>query len=256
MPPASRCSTLLVLAVIAIGADSSAAVPLRYNRDIRPLLSDSCFHCHGPDARQRKGGLRLDIRDDALKPAKSGAVAIVPGKPEASELLARINQTDPDELMPPAEAHKILTAKQKELLRQWIAEGANYEAHWAYTPVVRPAVPGIAHPKSQIINPIDAFIQGPLLAKGIAPSPLAEPATLLRRLSLDLTGLPPSPESIVSVDFSTLKIHLASFLKSPQYGERMAQHWLDVVRYADTVGYHGDQNHNAWAYRDWVIDDL
>ncbi len=253
MLPVSRCFPLLLLAAIAAGADSSAAVPLRYNRDIRPLLSDSCFHCHGPDAGHRKGGLRLDIREDALKPAKSGAVAIVPGKPEASELIARINQTDPDELMPPAEAHKILTAKQKELLRQWIVEGANYEAHWAYTPVVRPAVPKIANPKSQVINPIDAFVQTPLLAKGIAPSPLADPATLLRRLSLDLTGLPPSPESIASADFSTLNAQLKALLKSPQYGERMAQHWLDVVRYSDTVGYHGDQNHNAWAYRDWVI---
>ena len=231
-----RTSLPLLLAV------SAAAAPLRYNRDVRPVLSDNCFHCHGPDAKHREAGLRLDIREDALKPAKSEKFAIVPGQPEASELIARIFHTDPDELMPPAEAHKVLTTKQKEMLRQWIAEGANYEAHWAYTPIVRPAVPKITNPKSQIANPIDAFIQAPLLERGVAPSPEAHPATLRRRLSLDLTGLPPSPSDTVD-----------RLLSAPQYGERMAQHWLDVVRYADTVGYHGDQNHNAWAYRDYVI---
>jgi hypothetical protein len=242
-----RSSLLLALAI------SAGAAPLRYNRDIRPLLSDNCFHCHGPDAKTRKAGLRLDIREEAMKPAKSDKVAIVPGKPEASELVARIFHTDPDELMPPEEAHKTLTPKQKETLRQWIAEGAAYEAHWAYTPVVRPPVPQISDPKSQISNPIDAFIQQPLLEKGIAPSPEADAATLLRRLSLDLTGLPPSPESVAAFQIPNLKSHISTLLASHQYGERMAQHWLDVVRYADTVGYHGDQNHNAWAYRDYVV---
>jgi hypothetical protein len=242
-----RSSLLLALAA------SAGAAPLRYNRDIRPLLSDNCFHCHGPDAKTRKAGLRLDIREEALKPAKSDKVAIVPGKPEDSELVARIFHTDPDELMPPEEAHKTLTTQQKETLRRWIAEGAAYEAHWAYTPVVRPPVPQITNRNSQIINPIDAFIQQPLLEKGIAPSPQADSAALLRRLSLDLTGLPPSPEAVAGFQISNLKSQISNLIASPHYGERMAQHWLDVVRYADTVGYHGDQNHNAWAYRDYVI---
>jgi len=241
--------TSLLLAFAA----SAGAAPLRYNRDIRPLLSDNCFHCHGPDANTRKAGLRLDIREEALKPAKSDKIAIVPGKPEASELVARILHTDPDELMPPEEAHKTLTPQQKETLRRWIAEGAAYEAHWSYTPVVRPAVPKLDDQRALVANPIDAFIQQPLLEKGLAPSPQADPATLLRRLSLDLTGLPPSPEALAAFTISNLKSQISNFLASPQYGERMAQHWLDVVRYADTVGYHGDQNHNAWAYRDYVI---
>ncbi len=242
-----RTSLLLALAVPA------GAAPLRYNRDIRPLLSDNCFHCHGPDAKTRKAGLRLDIREEAMKPAESDKLAIVPGKPEASELVARIFTSDPDDLMPPEDAHKTLTKQQKETLRRWIAEGAEYEAHWAYTPIVRPPVPQISNPESQIVNPIDAFIQQPLLEKGIAPSPPADAATLLRRLSLDLTGLPPSPEAVAGFHLSNLKSQISDLLASPHYGERMAQHWLDVVRYADTVGYHGDQNHNAWAYRDYVI---
>jgi hypothetical protein len=240
----------LILPAILIPAVASAA-PLRYNRDIRPLLSDNCFHCHGPDGSHRKGGLRLDIRGEALKPADSGKPAIVPGKPEESELMARLHQADPDELMPPPESHKSLAPAQKEMLRQWIADGAAYEAHWAYTPIVQPEIPALSDPRAMVRNPIDAFIQAPLLAKDIAPSPEAPPHTLVRRLALDLTGLPPSPASAAISNPDALVSHL---LASPQCGERMAQHWLDVVRYADTVGFHGDQNHNAWAYRDWVIE--
>ncbi|HWB05019.1 MAG TPA: PSD1 and planctomycete cytochrome C domain-containing protein [Verrucomicrobiales bacterium] len=247
-------------ALLLFATTPMLAAPLRYNRDIRPLLSDNCFHCHGPDKNQRKGGLRLDLPEEALKPAKSGKTAIVPGKPDDSELIARINHSDPDELMPPAEAHKVLTAQQKAILRQWITEGAAYEAHWAYTPVTRPVVPAIVDAKARIANPIDAFIQQPLLEKGIAPSPLADHAALYRRLSLDLTGLPPSPadlDAFVADKSPDAVAKLADrLLNSPQYGERMAQHWLDVVRYADTVGIHGDQNQNAWAYRDWVIDSF
>ena len=244
-------SLLLLLALTPQGF----AAP-RYNRDVRPILSDNCFHCHGPDASHRKAGLRLDLRTEALKPAKSGKAAIVPGDTAASELVARLDATDPDDLMPPPEAHKTLTAAQKDTLRQWIADGAPYEAHWAYTPITKPPVPKISDTRAAVRNPIDAFIQAPLLADGIAPSPVASPAVLLRRVSLDLVGLPPSPPDIADVTASPerLEAHLDRLLASPQYGERMAQHWLDVVRYADTVGFHGDQNHNAWAYRDWVID--
>ncbi|MEN9284489.1 MAG: hypothetical protein RLZZ179_1982 [Verrucomicrobiota bacterium] len=240
----------LILSAILIPVVAPAA-SLRYNRDIRPLLSDNCFHCHGPDATHRKGGLRLDIRESALQPADSGKAAIVPGKPDESELIVRLHHADPDELMPPPDSHKSLTAAQKEILRQWIADGAAYEAHWAYTPIVQPEIPALNDPRTVIRNPIDAFIQQPLLARGIAPSPEAPPATLTRRLTLDLTGLPPSQGDAA---IGNAEVLVAKLLASPQYGERMAQHWLDVVRYADTVGFHGDQNHNAWAYRDWVID--
>ena len=235
-------------ALLLLSLHASAA-PLRYNRDIRPILSDNCFHCHGPDANHRKGGLRLDIRDAALKPAKSGKSAIVPGDAAASELVARLSHSDPDELMPPPDSHKTLSPAQKAILTQWIAEGAPYEAHWAYSPITRPPVPTINDPRASIRNPIDAFIQAPLLAKNIAPSPEAAPNVLARRLSLDLTGLPAPVPTPASLETFTNQL-----LSSPQYGERMAQHWLDVVRYADTVGFHGDQNHNAWPYRDWVID--
>lgn len=246
---------ILLLAAAPLGAQSPG-----YNREVRPLLSDNCFHCHGPDQGHRKGGLRLDIRDEALKPAKSGKMAIVPGKPEESELLVRLEQTDPEEIMPPPESHKVLTAAQKATLRQWIAEGAKYEAHWAYTAIRKPEVPDLKHPSAIVLNPVDAFIQEPLMARGIAPSQVAGPAVLIRRLSLDLTGLPPSPDAVDAFvkDFAAaaspaVEKLVDRLLLSPHYGERMAQHWLDVVRYADTVGFHGDQNHNAWAYRDWVI---
>ncbi len=234
------------------------AEPLRYNRDIRPLLSDNCFHCHGPDKNHRKGGLRLDLREEALKPAKSGRPAIVPGKPGESELIARIRHPDPDRLMPPAVAHKVLTDSQKDLLTRWISEGAVYEAHWAYTPVVRPPIPVLTDARARIANPIDAFIQEPLLVRNVTPSPAADPATLLRRLALDLTGLPPSPAEVATFTAGKEKETAAieRLLASPHYGERMSQHWLDVVRYADTVGFHGDQNQNAWAYRDWVIQSF
>jgi hypothetical protein len=235
-------------ALLLLSLHASAA-PLRYNRDIRPILSDNCFHCHGPDANHRKGGLRLDIRDAALKPAKSGKSAIVPGDAAASELVARLSHADPDELMPPPDSHKTLTPAQKAILTQWIAEGAPYEAHWAYSPITRPPVPTINDPRASIRNPIDAFIQAPLLARNIAPSPEAAPNVLARRLALDLIGLPAPVPTPASLETFTNQL-----LASPQYGERMAQHWLDVVRYADTVGFHGDQNHNAWPYRDWVID--
>jgi hypothetical protein len=222
-----------------------------FNRDIRPVLSDMCFHCHGFDPTSRKAGLRLDVRDEALKPTKSGFIPIVPGKPDESEIILRIADTqDP---MPPAEAHKTLTAAQKDLLRRWVAEGAVYEAHWAYVPLTRPPVPqnGNAHP-------IDAFVRATLAAKRIAPSPEAPKAKLLRRLSLDLTGLPPTPEEVDAFNADTTAQAYATqvdrLLHSPRFGERMAVWWLDIVRFADTVGYHGDQNQRIFPYRDYVID--
>ena len=243
---------------ISVLATSAAAGPPSYNRDIRPLLADHCFACHGPDAGHRKGGLRLDRREDALQPADSGRPAIVPGRPDESELVARLFSTQADDVMPPPDSHKTLTEEQKERIRGWIEAGAPYEAHWAYTPVVRPPVPALTQAAARVLNPIDAFIQAPLLSDALPPSPAADPATLLRRLALDLTGLPPSPADVDAfardAGDTAYRDVVDRLLLSPHHGERMAQHWLDVVRYADTVGFHGDQNQNAWAYRDWVVD--
>jgi hypothetical protein len=249
-----------VLAGVASGGSGpapAAAAGVKFNRDIRPIMSDTCFHCHGPDAKARKGGLRLDLREEALKAGKSGAVAIVPGKPDESEIIKRIFTRDEDDLMPPREAHKELTAEQKATFRQWVAEGAPYEAHWAYTPLLKPEVPAIRNPPAPVRNPIDAFILEKLAAKNLRPSPEADRRTLLRRLSLDLTGLPPSPEEVDAfVNDNSPRAYerqVERLLNSPHYGERMAVWWLDVARFTDTVGFHGDQNHRAFPYRDYVI---
>lgn len=258
VPMIAVVRSVLIPSTLAFAAAAAAAAVPGYNREIRPILSDNCFHCHGPDAKHRKAELRLDIREEAVKPAKSGKPAIVPGDAEGSELVRRLFAADADEVMPPEEAHKVLTAAQKELLKQWVAGGAPYEAHWAYTPVVRPAVPRLDDPRARVVTPIDAFIQAPLLARKLAPAPAAAPATALRRVCLDLVGLPPTPSDVEAftarADDRSYEAAVDRLLGSPHFGERMAQHWLDVVRYSDTVGFHGDQNHNAWAYRDWVVD--
>ena len=228
---------------------------IRFNRDIRPILSDHCFACHGFDKNKRDSGLRLDIREEALRPAKSGSTAIVPGAPEASEFVARILSEDPDDVMPPPKAHKALSSEQKSLLRRWIAEGATYEAHWAYTPLKKEG--GLGAPETVI----DHYLERALEQKGIVPSEPADPATLLRRLSLDLTGLPPTPEEVHQFKAAAAlnpgrawDAARERLLGSPHYGERWAAWWLDAVRYADTVGYHGDQNQRIFPYRDYVID--
>ncbi|HMO64699.1 MAG TPA: DUF1549 domain-containing protein, partial [Verrucomicrobiota bacterium] len=231
---------------------AAGAADIRFNRDIRPLLSDNCFHCHGPDPNHRKAKLRLDVREDAIAHG-----ALVPGRPEESELVKRVFTDDPDDLMPPSETHKALTSAQKELLRRWVAAGAPYEAHWAYTPLERPAVPKLEARSSKLETPIDAFIRAELAQAGLEPSPEADRRTLLRRLSLDLTGLPPTPAEVEAFvrDRSprAYERQVERLLKSPHYGERMAVPWLDAVRFADTVGYHGDQNQRIFPYRDWVI---
>lgn len=247
-------SALLCLLLLT---PSAPAAPVSFNRDIRPLMSNTCFHCHGPDASHRKAKLRLDVREAALQPGKSGALPIVPGKPDESEILKRIFSTDDDELMPPPEEHKPFTPEQKETFRRWVAEGAIYEPHWAYTPLVRPALPAVqdaAWPK----NDIDHFIRAQQEKQGLTPSVEAGRPTLLRRLSLDLTGLPPAPsevEAFVSDQRpDAWERQVDRLLASPHYGERMAVAWLDVVRFSDTVGYHGDQNQRIFPYRDYVID--
>ncbi|MEK0446238.1 MAG: hypothetical protein RLZZ399_1559 [Verrucomicrobiota bacterium] len=243
----------------------SAAVPafaaqnarsLSYNRDIRPILSEACFHCHGPDEKERKGGLRLDVASEAVKPAKSGERAIVPGDPGKSELLVRIDTADRDEVMPPLKAHKKLSAPQKQLLRQWIQEGAVYEKHWAFVPLSVQAVP-VGAGKSWARTPIDHFVWERLEKEGLKPSPEASRETLLRRVSLDLTGLPPTPAELdaflADKTPDAYEKQVDRLLASPRYGERMAVDWLDAARFADTNGYQVDRDRELWAWREWVI---
>jgi Protein of unknown function (DUF1553)/Protein of unknown function (DUF1549)/Planctomycete cytochrome C len=228
-----------------------------FNRDIRPILSNTCFLCHGPDKSSRKAGLRLDLREDATKKTKSGILPIVPGKPEESEIIRRIFATDKYEVMPPPDAHKDLSAQQKEIIKRWVAEGAVYEGHWAYQPIRRPAVPTIQNPKSKIQNPIDSFIQARLQKAGLQPAPEADPRTLIRRVTLDLTGIPPTPAEVnafVNDKASDAYEKLVDrLLASPRYAEKQAMHWLDAVRYSDTAGFHGDNPYPTWPYRDYVL---
>jgi hypothetical protein len=261
-----RCLPLLMLAAAA-----PVAAKIDYQREVRPILSDRCFKCHGPDEAGRKGGLRLDVREAAVKPAKSGEPAIVPGKVEASELVARLFTADESEVMPPPETKKPLTEAQKQILKQWIAEGAEYQPHWAYIKPVTPPVPTAAwtvqnpatgqteHPAPSS-NPIDAFIADKLHKAGLHPSPPAEAATLARRVALDLTGLPPSPQALEAFlktpDDRGYEALVDSLLAGESYGERWARRWLDLARYADTNGYEKDRERSIWPYRDWVIKAL
>ena len=235
----------------APGAQPAAAEsPVDFARDVRPILSSQCFACHGPDEKVRKAKLRLDVREDAIK---SGA--LVPGKPDASEVFTRICTTDPEQRMPPAKSKKPpLTEAQIKTLRKWIADGAKYSEHWSFVPVNRPDVPKA---KAQSANPIDAFIRTRLEKEGVAPAKEADRVTLIRRLSFDLTGLPPQPEDVRAFvndkDPKAYENLVEKLLASPHYGERMAVWWLDLVRFADSAGYHSDNPINVSPYRDYVI---
>ena len=227
-----------------------------FARDIRPLLSDNCFACHGPDAKQRKADLRLDTREGALVYI-DGTSAVVPGRPSESELVRRVTTDDEDDLMPPPDSGKKLDATQKALLQRWIAEGAEYELHWSYKPVTRPMPPRVKN-GSFILNDIDRFVLATLRTKGHEPAREADRRTLIRRLSFDLTGLPPTWEQVRAfvADSSPRAFGklVDRLLASPHYGERMAIYWLDLVRYADTMGYHSDNEQTKPLYREYVID--
>jgi hypothetical protein len=244
-------------ATLAAGTacDAAGAARIEFNRDIRPVLSENCFACHGPDRAQRKANLRLDQRASVLEIG-----AIVPGHPEKSALVTRINAAQPALHMPPANSHRSLTPAQRKLLAQWIKEGAEYQAHWAYILPTRAAPPAVKRWSAHVRNPIDAFILARLEAAGISPSAEADRPALLRRLSLDVIGLPPTPEQVRQFvedrSPNAYETQVDRLLASPHYGERMAVPWLDLVRYADTVGFHGDQNMNAWPYRDYVVDSF
>jgi hypothetical protein len=237
----------LLTAVVA----APAAPTLSFNRDIRPILSENCFQCHGPDKNRRKADLRLDVREVALE-----AKAIVPGKPDNSELVRRIFEQDEDERMPPRESNRSLTEAQRQTLKQWIAEGAGYQRHWAYLVPERPTVP-TTRTKPAANNPIDAFILATLEREKLKPAPEAHRRTLIRRLSLDLTGLPPEPRDVeafvASRDPRAYEKLVQQYLASPHFGERLAIHWLDLVRFADTTGFHNDVEIHTWPYRDYVI---
>lgn len=227
-----------------------AAGEVEFNRDVRPILSEHCWRCHGFDPQERQAGLRLDVREDALRVADSGQTAIVPFRPDESELMARVATDDDNLRMPPPETHRKLTSNQVETLRQWIAEGAGYQAHWSFEPIIRPAVPEF----SEARNPIDAFVGAQLQARGLDFAPEANPETLLRRVSFDLTGLPPTLEDIERFRADGYERTVDRLLASPHFGERMAVDWLDAARYADTNGYFGDKPREIWLWRNWVID--
>jgi len=226
-----------------------------FNFQIRPLLSDRCYRCHGPDSGSRKAKLRLDTRDGALKELDDGMAVVKPGKPDKSELIRRIFTENEDDLMPPPDSHLALSAAEKELLKRWIVEGAEFKPHWAFLPV-QPVMPPQLK-KNAPANPIDAFVLARLEKEKLRPAPKASRETLIRRLALNLTGLPPTLAEIdaflADKSSDAYEKIIAKYLNSPAYGERMALDWLDLARYADTYGYQNDVERDMSAWRDWVI---
>lgn len=234
---------------------SWAAPAVDFQREVRPILSDACYHCHGPDKDSRMAGLRLDQPKDAMAPRPNGA-AIVPGNVEKSLVWQRINHRSPALRMPPVAAHKVLTGEQKQILKRWIEEGAKYQAHWSFSKPARPPLPAVRN-EAWARNAIDRFVLARLESVGLAPAPEAGRRTLIRRVALDLTGLPPKPEEVEAFVNDpapdAYERMVARFLDSPHYGEHRARYWLDAARYADTHGIHIDNYREMWPWRDWVI---
>jgi len=259
MSPRFLFSTFLLAPFAALhAADGLPPAKIEFSRDVRPILSENCFACHGFDKSARKADLRLDTQEGGMK-TTDGVTAVVPGKPEASELIARILTTDEDDVMPPKKSGKHLTATQKETLKRWIEQGAAYQKHWSFEPprrVTPPTVAGASHP-------VDRFIQARLAEEKLALSRMADNTTLIRRVSLDLIGLPPKPEEVDAFVEAAAKDAEAAYrelverlLRSPHYGERWGRWWLDQARYADSNGYSIDAPRQIWKYRDWVIGAL
>ncbi len=252
-----RAPLALPSSLFALFVGFASAAGVDFQRDIQPILAEHCLECHGPD--DSKGGLTLTSREGLLKELESGAHAVVPGQPEKSELLARLTTTDADDVMPPKKKSKRPKPAEIELLKKWVASGAEWNGHWAYRPITRPAIPAVAGRATPISNPIDAFVQAKLAEKQIAPAPEADRYTLIKRVNYDLLGLPPTPEEAdafvrdSSPDAYARLIERA--LASPHFGERWGRHWLDQARYADSDGYEKDSPRpDAWRYRDWVIN--
>ena len=257
-PIGSTAIVIIAFSVMALRQDRSLAgePPVEFNRDIRPILSDACFQCHGPDEAERHGGLRLDYAAAAHRGGDSGA-AIVPGDADASEVWQRVVSADPDSMMPPPGSGKTLNAQQIAILKRWLQQGAEYQNHWAFMKVRRPDVPAVVSQK-QTLHPIDAFIRDRLAKEGLRPSPEASEETLIRRVTLDLTGLPATPaevDAFLSDDSpNAYETVVNRLLASPHHGEHMARQWLDFARYADSNGFQVDSSREMWPWRDWVID--
>lgn len=249
LPRAAR----LLLAVFAAlaAARASAAAPVDFQRDVQPILSEHCAQCHGVDEGERQSGLRLDLRESALKGGESGTPAIVPGRPEQSELIRRIASSDVEVVMPPPGHNKPLSAQQIETLQQWVQGGAVYESHWAFTAPRKAELPA-----DGAANPIDALVAQRLKERNLTLSPEAAPSALCRRLYLDVIGLPPSPEELAAFEQNGYEAIVDALLQSERFGEKWARHWLDVARYSDTNGYEKDLRREQWKWRDWVVDAL
>ncbi len=254
-----RLGLLGVLLTSTFHAALSAASPPDFTREVRPILARHCFKCHGPDDAKRKSQLRLDQREDALRPAKSGAIALVPGQAPKSELVKRILSADPDEVMPPPSTKSQLSAAEKETLQQWITDGAEYRPHWAFVPPRQAPLPAVKA-KDWPHNPVDHFVLARLEAEGLATSEPASRHSLVRRVYLDLIGLPPTPEEADAFVQDTAKDAyeklVDGLLQSPHYGERWGRRWMDLARYADTNGYEKDRQRTIWPWRDWVINAI
>ncbi len=256
----SRTAGWIFAGLCFVTSQARAADAPSFEREVRPILSRYCFKCHGPDEGQRQSGLRLDVRESAIKSADSGKLAIVPGKPDTSELIRRINLADgSEEKMPPASTKFELTAEQRDILKRWIASGAEYRPHWAFVAPKRPVLPKVRD-TSWPRNGIDHFVLARLEAEGLKPSPPADRHTLARRVFLDLIGIPPTPteidEFVNDPSPNAYEQLLDRLLASPSYGERWARRWLDLARYADTNGYEKDRARSVWPYRDWVINAI
>src|SRR3954464_16059547 len=244
--------SLFGLFAISFPLTAAEKAPVDYTREVRPILANSCLACHGPDEKARKAKLRLDVRTEAVKKA------IVPGKGDESPLVERVTSKDPDEVMPPADAKKpAVTPEQAATLKRWIDEGAKYDQHWAYVKPVRPAIPDVAN-KAWVRNPVDAFIAQAHERHGFAPAPEADKVTLIRRITFDLLGLPPTAQEVdeflKDTSAEAYEKLVGRLLGSKHFGERMAVLWLDAVRYADTGGDHSDNHRDVWLFRDYVID--
>ena len=241
--------TLTLVPLILIADEGSPE--LDFNRDIRPILAENCFYCHGQDSNKRQGDLRLDLRDSAIQPG-----AIVPGDAPKSLLVQRIHATDPETMMPPPKSNRRLSAEQKQLLERWISAGAVYQSHWAFVAPVRPPEPAVTR-QDWVRTPIDRFVLAKLEKEGLGPSPEADRLTLLKRLSIDLTGLPPTPQEVddflADPSEQAYERTVDRLLASQQYGERMALPWLDAARYADSNGFQQDGDTWQWVWRDWVV---
>ncbi len=251
-----------LFAILSLGAfvhtASAAPAPLQFNRDIRPILSDKCFGCHGPDKEHRKAGLRLDLREEAMKAPKSGDIPLKPGDPAASHILTRIMSTDADEIMPPPEAKlPKLTKAEVDTIRRWIAEGAEYQAHWSFIPVQPVPIPEPTKDTPPARTDMDRLVFAHQAKLGLKPRPEAAPSALLRRVTLDLTGLPPTPAQVRAYLADTqpgaYERLVDRLLASETFGERMASDWLDISRYADSYGFQVDRDRDVWPWRDWVI---